>query len=141
MSRDFNIAVDVVAPPERVWAVMSDVEKWPEWTASVKRIHKLDKGPLQIGSRAIVRQPKLPPALWKVTELKPDYSFAWKSTGPGFSVIGTHSVEGRAAGSHVSLSLRFEGLFGGLAGRLTSGLNRHYLQLEAAGLKRRVEQS
>src|SRR5436190_1518721 len=45
--------------------------------------------------------------------LKPNHSFAWKSSGPGFSIIGSHLVEGRAGGSHVSLSLRFEGAFGG----------------------------
>ena len=59
---DFSISVDIAAPPDRVWAVMSDIEKWREWTASVKSITLRDPGPLRTGSRAWVRQPKFPAA-------------------------------------------------------------------------------
>ena len=39
---------------DRVWAVMSDIERWHEWTASITGIQKLEPGPLAVGLRARV---------------------------------------------------------------------------------------
>jgi hypothetical protein len=135
---NFSITVDIATTPDCVWAVMSDIEHWPEWTASVKSIKRLGKGPLAPGSWALVRQPKLPPTLWKVTAIK-SHSFSWKAGAPGVWVLARHSVEPIATGSRATLSLQFSGWFGQLMGWLTRGLNDRYLKLEAAGLKRRSE--
>jgi len=35
--KDFSITVEVPAPPTLVWSVMTDVERWLDWTASVNR--------------------------------------------------------------------------------------------------------
>ena len=48
---DFDISVDIAAQPDVVWAVISDTERWHEWTESVRGIRLLDKGPLRVGSR------------------------------------------------------------------------------------------
>ncbi len=90
---EYQISVDVDAPPDVVWAVMSDGERWHEWTASVTSVRRLDKGPLRIGSRALIRQPRFPPAVWKVTALEPGHSFIWQSGMPLMWVYGEHSVE------------------------------------------------
>jgi hypothetical protein len=137
---DFSITVEIQAAPETVWGVMSEVERWAEWTPSVTSIRRLDQGPLAVGSRARVRQPKLLPALWRVTELEAGRGFNWVTTGPGIHVTGRHWVEPYANGSRATLSLTFAGLIGPLVGRLTRGINHRYLGLEAAGLKRRAEE-
>jgi len=36
--------VDIAAPPGGVWAVIADVERWPEWTPTVTRLQRLDRG-------------------------------------------------------------------------------------------------
>jgi uncharacterized membrane protein len=139
--RTFDIAIDIGAPADQVWDVMIDVERWHEWTASITSIRKLDGGPLKIGSRARVVQPKLLPAVWQVTRLEPGRHFTWQSGGPGMRVVGRHSVEPRGEGSRAMLSVQFDGLFGGIVARLLRNLNLRYLHLEAAGLKKRAESS
>jgi len=135
----FTIAVDIAAPPARVAAVMLDVERWHEWTASIRRVTILGGGPLAPGKRAFVRQPGVPPAFWKVTELDPMRGFTWTSYAPGLLVVGRHYAEATPGGSRATLSLDYTGFFGPLMARLTLGLNDKYLGLEGAGLKVRSE--
>ena len=137
---EFTRTVDIAAPPHVVWSVMRDAERWHEWTASVRSIRLLDKEPLHVGSRAMIRQPKFPPAMWTVTALDEGRSFSWKSGGPGTWVHAHHSVAPTAEGSRVTLGLRYEGPIGKLLARLTRSITERYLDLEAAGLKRRSEE-
>ena len=135
----FSTSVDINAAPDAVLAVMSDVERWPEWTASVTSITRLDSGPFAIGSRARIRQPKLPPALWTVSAIEPGRSFTWISKGPGILVTAHHSIDPRASGSRVTLSIRYEGLLAKLVAWMTKDINERYLAMEANGLKARCE--
>jgi hypothetical protein len=137
--RDFSITVDINAPPEIVAGVMFDVERWAEWTPSVSRIERLDSGPLAVGCRARILQPKVPPAVWQVTELEPGRGFSWKSGSALAWAVGKHGVEASGAGSRATLSLHFGGPLGGILARLLRNLNNRYLGMEAAGLKRRSE--
>jgi hypothetical protein len=131
----FSITVDVPASLQLVSSVIADIERWPEWTPSVSRVRKLSPGPLQVGSRVRIHQPKLPPALWRVTEIQPNSGFTSVSTAPGVKVTAQHIVEPIANGCRVTLSIRYEGLFGPLLARWTGGLNERYLAFEARGLQ------
>ena len=136
----FSITVDIRATPQRVWAVLSDVEGWPDWTASVRRVERLDAGPLAVGSRARIRQPKLLPAVWRITRIEKGSAFTWVTRSPGLLVTAHHVVERAPDGSRVTLSIRFNGLLAPLVAWLTRRLNNRYLALEGAGLKRRSEE-
>ena len=134
--------IDIAAPPDRVWAVMSDVERWPEWTASVRRVERLDQGPFAVGSRARVRQPRLPAATWTVTALEPGRSFEWQSPAPGLLSVGGHRVEpAENQTSRVTLSLTWSGLLTPVMRLLFGKLSQRYVTMEAQGLKRRCEAS
>ena len=135
----FSISTDIDAPAGRVWEVMSDVERWHEWTPSVTRIRRLDAGQFAVGSRAMIRQPRFPPALWTVVALEPGRNFTWVSRAPGVRVYARHCVEPIGSRSRATLSLEYEGVLGGLLGRLTRNITNRYLEFEAGGLKARSE--
>ena len=136
----FRTVAEIQASPERVWAVTIDVERWPEWTASVTSVQRLDSGPFAIGSRVRLRQPKLPQAAWQVTELDPIRKrFVWISRSPGVCVTGMHQVDAKGPGSRATLSIEFSGLLGPVFVLLTGALTERYLAIEANGLKRRSE--
>ena len=137
--RHFSTTIDINAPADVVWPVMSNPYRWYEWTPSITSVTQLDGEPFAIGTRVQIRQPKLPPAIWKVTEIVPGRSFTWASSGPGFRTIGHHVVEPTPTGSRVTLSITIEGVLGGLLGSLTKGITERYIALEAKGLKARSE--
>jgi len=138
--RNFSISVDVKASPERVWEVLSDAERWHEWTPSVTSVELLDK-PIAVGGRAVIRQPELPPAKFKITALEPGRSFTWVTGIPGIVFVhAKHTAEPAPLGARVTLALRFDGLLGGVMGKKTAELNHRYLRMEAAGLKRFSEE-
>ena len=137
-------SIDIDASPEIVWSVWSDVERWPEWTAGISSVEFLDPGPLRVGLRARVRQPKFPAAVWHVMSMNvpgasPEVGFRWVSTSPGARVTGDHRIEPRGQGSRVTLSVTFEGPVAKLVGWMSRKLSQHYLRLEATGLKARSE--
>lgn len=137
--RQFSISIDINAPADRVYEVMSDTDRWHEWTASVTSIKRLDSGPFVIGSRAVIRQPKFPPALWTVTAIDNRRSFTWSNRAPGIKVIAHHFVDGNGDRSKATLSLKYEGILGRLLARMTRGITNRYLAMEANGLKARSE--
>ncbi len=136
---EFRTTIDIQAPPDRVWAIMLDVERWHEWTPSITRIERLDGGPFDIGSRARVKQPRALPAIWRVTALEPGQSFTWVTERPGVHAAGVHAVEASGNGCRATLAVVFGGPLGKLVGRLLKGMTERYLRMEAEGLKARAE--
>jgi len=142
---EFSITTDVDASADLVFAVMVDIDRWPEWTPTVTRVERLDGSslPLAIGNRIRIVQPKVPPAEWTVTELEPGRGFRITSRSPGATVVANHRAEplGDGKRSRVTLSVTFSGWLGRLIARMMRGLNERYIAEEAAGLKRRSEEN
>ena len=137
MNRLFETSRHIDAAPEPVWSVLFDVARWPEWTPTVDSVERLDDGPLRVGSRARLRQPKLPQALWEVTEVD-DRSFTWEAKGPGMKTIARHEVVPDGTGSTVRLSIEQTGPMGIVAAVVWRRLTQRYIELEAESLDRRV---
>ena len=134
-------SVEIAAPASLVWDVFSDVERWPEWTASVTRLVALDGPGLAVGKRFEIKQPRMPKLVWEVTEVHPGAGWTWVQRSPGGSTVARHDVVAKAGGhTLVRQQLDQRGAVGALVGRLMHGMTKRYLELEAQGLKARSEQ-
>jgi uncharacterized protein YndB with AHSA1/START domain len=130
-----SVVIDIAAPPERVWQVVTDVEDWPRWTASMSDVKRLDDGSLRMGSRARIKQPGFPVLVWEVTDLDEGASFSWATHTPGVDATAAHLVGATADGSRLTLSVTWTGVFGGLTGALMAKRTRKSLTLDANGHK------
>jgi uncharacterized membrane protein len=131
--------VTVDAPPERVWAVVADVARWPERIPTVHAVERLDAGPLRVGSRTRLEQPRLPTAVWTVTELADGSSYTWESRSPGVTVTAAHVVEPHPDGSRLTLSVNVSGPMSRIGWLMTRSLTKRYVETEAASLRRVAE--
>jgi uncharacterized membrane protein len=128
------------AGSHRVWKVLADVARWPQWLPTVTRVVPLDGESIVVGARYRVEQPKLKPAVWTVTEVQDQRRFVWKADLPGIRMVAEHTIVEKAPEvSEVVLSFSFGGLLGGIMGRMLRSIVTGYLAQEAAALKHAVE--
>ena len=140
MSRNsFGVELSIDAPPEKVFALLCDVERWPEWTPTMISVRRLDHGAFRVGSSARIQQPKLRPTVWKVTELEDKSHFTWVASAPGLRMEARHVVKPAGAGTHLELTLEISGFMASLVSRLYGGLMRDYVSTESQKLKARSE--
>ena len=135
----YRDAIDIDAPPNRVWAVLTDVERWPEWSPTMTTVTRIETGMFRTGSNTRIKQPKLPESIWRATSLTPQASFTWTSRSRGVTTEAKHVLvplgEGTRAENHVRQTEPLAWLAKLLFGRLT----RRYIELESQGLKKRCE--
>lgn len=139
MITEESIAID--APAQLVWDVFTDVECWPEWTASVTSLVGLDGPGLAVGKRFAIKQPGMQKLVWTVTEIDPGTSWTWVQRSPGALVTARHDVSVQPGGrTLVRQQLDQRGVVGSLVGRLMAKKTERFLELESQGLKARSEQ-
>jgi uncharacterized membrane protein len=136
---EYHVTTSADAPPEQVWPLFVDVERWPEMTKSIRKVRRVDNGPIRVGSEAIVWQPRLPRARWRVTELDPGRSFIWETTSGGVTTSGGHLVEPDGQGSMITLTLGMHGPLARLMYAFLGRLSRRYLSMEMDGFRRTAE--
>ena len=134
-------SIEIDAPPQLVWDVFSDVERWPEWTASVTSLVGRDGPDLAVGKRFAIKQPGMSKLVWRVTEIDPGSSWTWVQRSPGVRVTARHFVTRQPGGrTLVRQQLDQRGVLGALVGRLMVKKTKRFLELEAQGLKACAEQ-
>jgi uncharacterized membrane protein len=135
-------SVRIDAPSDRVWQVMTDIERWPEWTPSARSVVRHEDGPLRVGSSATLELRGAPKARWVVTSLQEGRAFWWASEpNLGPSVLGGHEITPDGSGSVVTLTIQPRGMLGALLSPIIVLLSRANVGAEAAGLKRRCDGS
>jgi len=138
---EFSHSIHIDTAPADVWQVVIDVDSWPSMTPSVTAVERLDDGPLRLGSRVRITQPKIGTAEWTVTEVVPGQSFTWASSKGGVRTVATHTITPDGAGTNLELTIAHAGPLAWIAGKLTAATTRRYLTLEAAGFKQRSERT
>lgn len=132
-------SVQIAAPAETVWAILVDVERWPEWTRSMDSVERVDDGPFEVGSTVKVKQPRLPAVEWTVTALEPGRAFTWQARGPGVTSLGVHRIDPADGTVTVTLGIDQSGPLAWLGSLLLGRLTRRYVAMEAEGLRAKAE--
>ena len=131
--------VTIAAPPAEVWAVFMDVESWPTWTESMRQVRSLDDGPLP---RRVPRRDhpaRVPEGGLGRDRARRGAVVQLGERGAGSALGGHHEVAAEGEGSVVTLRLSQSGPLAGVMGLVFGRRTRRYVDLEADGLKARVE--
>jgi uncharacterized membrane protein len=138
----YEQSIDIDAPADVVWRVLTDVERWPEWTRSERSAKLEADGPFRVGSRAKLGVAGSPlPSLWEVTALYEGRAFVWENKQAGLRNIAGHYVEAQGAGSRVRLTIDMSGPLAMLMRPYLAHVTRRNVAWEAEGLKQRAEES
>ena len=127
--------VTIDAPAQRVWDLTIGVTNWPSFTPTVQKLERLESGPMQVGSRARIKQPGQTAAIWTVTRLAPGREFAWQTKRMGVTMTGTHRVEPTDSGCRNTLAIDVAGPGSRLFGMLFGPLLRKAIATENAALR------
>ena len=136
----FEHTIDIDAPQQRVWDVLTEIEAWPRRIDTVEEVELLTPKPLAAGSEVRLRQPRLPEGVWDVTVWDAPSYFEWTQRGGGITNVAGHRVEPLGEGrARLTLTLDMRGIFLPVAALFFKGLTKDYMAREAAGMKRAAE--
>jgi uncharacterized membrane protein len=136
----FEKSIEIDAPQERVWEVLSDLEAWPQRIETVETVELLTPAPIKAGSRVRLKQPKLPEGTWDITVWDAPTYFEWTQKTSGITSVAGHRVDPLGQGrARLTLTLEMRGLLMSVIGLFYRDLTNRYMTLEAEGMKRAAE--
>jgi uncharacterized membrane protein len=136
----FEKSIELDAPQQRVWDVLSDLEAWPLRIETVDVVEVLTPPPISEGSRVRLKQPKLPEGTWDVTSWDAPSCFEWTQKTGGSTSVAGHRVEALGEGrARLTLTLDMRGFLTPIIAVFYKGLVNRYMDLEAEGMKRAAE--
>jgi uncharacterized membrane protein len=136
----FETSIEIDAPQQRVWDVLSALEAWPQRIETVDIVELLTPAPIAKGSRVRLKQPKLPEGTWDVTVWDAPSYFEWTQKTSGITSVAGHRVEARGEGrALLTLTLDMRGLLIPIMALFYKDLTNRYMNLEAEGMKRAAE--
>jgi len=136
----FEQSIDIDAPQQRAWDVLSDLEAWPQRIETVDVVELLTPAPVGEGSRVRLKQPKLPEGTWEVTVWDAPSYFEFRQQSGGVTNVAGHRVEALEEGrSRLTLTLEMRGLLVPVVALFYKGLTNRYMTTEAQGMKRAAE--
>jgi len=92
----FESSIEINAPVKRTWALIDRLEEWPRWMPSIKKIERVSKGPLAVGSQLAVTAKVsgfMVPLLMTITELVPERTVVMKGKALGTNLTRFYNLE------------------------------------------------
>ncbi len=137
---DITSEIEIDAPVERVWELTLDLESWPDMTPTMTSVERLDDGPVRVGSRARVVQPRQRPTVWTVTHLDPNERFVWTTKLATLTMTASHELVALGDGRcRNTLRVDLSGVGSGIARRLLGSTMRRAITTENEGFRAAAE--
>jgi Polyketide cyclase / dehydrase and lipid transport len=129
---------ETTASPAKVWAVWSDVNRWPEWNPDMNE-SRID-GPLKLGATGMINTKSGGKHDVVVTHYEEGRSFELESTAlPGTKMAIRATIAPNGTGSRITQGFEPRGLLAPLVGPMMSGQILKTFNAVLGGLKKRVE--
>jgi hypothetical protein len=131
--------VAISACPDYVWAVLTDVARWPEWAPTLREVVAYDGGPHVVGGGIRVCARNLPAREWQVVEIRPHRGFTWREVGIGSTARLGVAITAEPPGTRVAFTQECSGWIGTVVGRMTGATRTTHVEELADALRRRCE--
>lgn len=136
--KKYEVVRDVRQPRHVVWQLLTDFEKWPQWTPTMTSVKRVSGE--NLGAKFDVKQPKLPAAQLTIVEWTEGKSFTWSSLKRLANMNAHHTLdEIEGSVTRVSLSVEMTGPLAGIVWSLWGRLIKRYVDTESASLKTAAE--
>ena len=116
----FSSSVEINAPLEKVWTLVDNLEEWPQWMPSIKKIARVSEGPLTVGSQLSVtaKVSRLTVnLLMTITEFVPERSVVMQGKALGTNLTRFYTLEPVNGKTKVTVGGEVSGLLAWLARR------------------------
>jgi carbon monoxide dehydrogenase subunit G len=136
----FESSIDVKAPVEKVWALIDRLEEWPQWMPSIRKIERLSKEPLTVGSQlsVVAKVSGLTVTLlMTITEFVTERTVIMKGKALGTSVTRFYTLEPLNSRTKVTIGGEVSGVLAWVARRGGQAISAEI----ALAVKTRVEGS
>jgi uncharacterized protein YndB with AHSA1/START domain len=145
---EVSATIDIAAPPEEIWAVIMDPDRFGDWVSIHRKLCGADEGPLREGfhveQRLALRGAPFT-VHWTLTECDAPNLGTWEGRGPAGSYARVTNRLGRNGdgGTHYEYENEFEapgGMMGRVASRLlVGGMPQREAHKSLQNLKRLLE--
>ena len=134
----FESSIEINAPATKVWALVDRLEEWPQWMPSIKKIERISKEPLTVGSKLFVTAKvsgltvKL---LMTIIKFVPERTMVMKGKALGTSLTRFYTLEPLNGKTKVTIGGDVSGALAWLARRGDQAVSAEIAQ----AAKKRIE--